>query len=116
MNPSLYARIRAFFTTVDQVRLWLARGELEVLHLLARGDSNQKIADELMVSKNTVKRHMRNIFEKLGVENRVQVVVEARSLGLLSDEPTGAGISCPNGAVWTEAEQECTFQEMIKRF
>jgi ATP-dependent transcriptional regulator len=63
----------------------LSRRELEVLHLLASGESNQKIADELILSKNTVKRHMSNIFGKLGVENRVQATIVARSLGLLTD-------------------------------
>ena len=65
----------------------LSERELEVLHWIARGDSNQEIADALVIALDTVKRHVTHIFEKLGVNNRVQAVARARALGLLSDEP-----------------------------
>ena len=64
----------------------LSERELEVLHLVARGDSNQEIAKVLVIALDTVKRHVTHIFEKLGVNNRVQAVARARALGLLSDE------------------------------
>ena len=64
----------------------LSDRELEVLHLLAQGDSNQEIAEVLVIALDTVKRHVTHIFEKLGVHNRVQAVARARALGLLSDE------------------------------
>jgi ATP/maltotriose-dependent transcriptional regulator MalT len=64
----------------------LSERELEVLHLIARGDSNQEIAEALVIVLDTVKRHVTHIFEKLGVNNRVQAVARARALGLLSDE------------------------------
>jgi LuxR family maltose regulon positive regulatory protein len=65
----------------------LSERELDVLHLMARGDSNQEIADRLVITLDTVKRHVTHIFEKLGVHNRVQAVAKARALGLLFDEP-----------------------------
>ena len=65
----------------------LSERELEVLQLLAQGDSNQEIADQLVIAVVTVKRHVTHIFEKLGVNNRVQAVARARALGLLFDEP-----------------------------
>jgi len=65
----------------------LSERELEVLQLIAVGDSNQEIADQLVITLDTVKRHVTHIFEKLGVHNRVQAVARARALGLLSDEP-----------------------------
>jgi LuxR family maltose regulon positive regulatory protein len=65
----------------------LSERELEVLQLIAHGDSNQEIADRLVITLDTVKRHVTHIFEKLGVHNRVQVVARARTLGLLSNEP-----------------------------
>ena len=65
----------------------LSERELEVLHLVARGDSNQEIAEVLVIALDTVKRHVTHIFEKLGVNNRVKAVARARALGLLSDEP-----------------------------
>ncbi len=52
----------------------LSERELEVLHLVARGDSNQEIAEVLVIALDTVKRHVTHIFEKLGVNNRVQAV------------------------------------------
>jgi LuxR family maltose regulon positive regulatory protein len=64
----------------------LSERELEVLHLVARGDSNQEIAEMLVITLDTVKRHVTHIFEKLGVHNRVQAVARARALDLLSDE------------------------------
>ena len=64
----------------------LSERELDVLRLLARGASNQEIADELVVALNTVKHHMGSILSKLGASNRTQAVAQARSLGLLPDE------------------------------
>jgi LuxR family transcriptional regulator, maltose regulon positive regulatory protein len=61
----------------------LSDREREVLQLMATGASNQEIAQELIIAVNTVKRHARNIFDKLGVENRTQAVARARALGLL---------------------------------
>jgi LuxR family transcriptional regulator, maltose regulon positive regulatory protein len=57
--------------------------ELEVLQLLAAGKPNQAIAEELVVTLETVKSHVAHILGKLGVANRTQAVVRARELGLL---------------------------------
>ena len=65
----------------------LSERELEVLHLLEQGDSNQEIAEDLMLALSTVKSHVRNILSKLGASNRTQAVKRARTLGLLPDEP-----------------------------
>lgn len=63
----------------------LSERELEVLRLVARGDTNQEIAEALVITVDTVKRHVTHIFEKMAVTNRVQAVARARTLGLLSD-------------------------------
>jgi pimeloyl-ACP methyl ester carboxylesterase/DNA-binding CsgD family transcriptional regulator len=52
--------------------------EREVLSLLAAGKSNQEIADELVISLNTVKRHVSHIFDKTGSSSRAQAIVYAR--------------------------------------
>jgi LuxR family transcriptional regulator, maltose regulon positive regulatory protein len=61
----------------------LSPRELEVLRLLATGRPNQAIANELVVTLDTVKRHVSHLFNKLGVTNRTQAVARARELGLL---------------------------------
>jgi LuxR family transcriptional regulator, maltose regulon positive regulatory protein len=61
----------------------LSSRELEVLGLLAAGKSNQQIADELVVVRDTVKKHVGHILDKLGAANRTQAVARARALGLL---------------------------------
>jgi LuxR family maltose regulon positive regulatory protein len=53
------------------------------LRLIESGDSNQDIADRLVISIPTVKRHISNINAKLGAKNRTQAVSLARELGLL---------------------------------
>src|SRR5215472_11170718 len=61
----------------------LSGRELEVLRLLAAGRSNQQIADELVVTLATVKKHVGHILGKLAAANRTQAVARARVLGLL---------------------------------
>ena len=52
----------------------LTRRELEILSSLAAGRTNKEIAAEKAVTTNTVKYHVRNLFEKLGVRNRGQAI------------------------------------------
>jgi LuxR family maltose regulon positive regulatory protein len=61
----------------------LTERELEVLRLMCMGHSNQQIADEIIVSVNTVKKHTSNIYGKLGVRNRAQAVLRAREIELV---------------------------------
>ncbi len=61
----------------------LSRRELEVLHLLAQGLSNQEICERLFLALDTVKGHNRKIFDKLQVQRRTEAVARARELGLL---------------------------------
>ncbi|MGB4449691.1 MAG: response regulator transcription factor [Tepidanaerobacteraceae bacterium] len=57
--------------------------ELEILKLIAEGLTNNKIAKRLHISNNTVKTHIKNIYEKLHVNRRVQVVKRAKELSIL---------------------------------
>ncbi|MNF72984.1 Transcriptional regulatory protein LiaR [compost metagenome] len=61
----------------------LSGRELEVLDLIAQGNSNQQIAEQLFISLHTVKTHARRIHSKLGVERRTQAVAMAKKLGLV---------------------------------
>lgn len=60
--------------------------EMEVLELLALGDSNQDIADKLVITVRTVKKHTSNIYGKLNANSRIQAVARAHELGLLTTD------------------------------
>jgi LuxR family transcriptional regulator, maltose regulon positive regulatory protein len=57
--------------------------ELEVLRLIAAGRSNQRIAHDLVVALDTVKKHVTHVLGKLGAANRTEAVARARDLGLI---------------------------------
>jgi LuxR family maltose regulon positive regulatory protein len=61
----------------------LSERELQVLRLIAEGRTNREIADLLIVSLNTVKKHSSSIYSKLGVHNRTEAVARARQIDLL---------------------------------
>jgi LuxR family maltose regulon positive regulatory protein len=61
----------------------LTSREQEVLHLLAEGASNQDIANRLVISLTTVKKHVSSLLAKLMAENRTHAVARARELSLL---------------------------------
>jgi len=62
----------------------LTERELEVLKLVARGLSNQEIAEQLIISERTVSTHVSNILDKLHLANRTQVALYALKEGLTS--------------------------------
>jgi LuxR family maltose regulon positive regulatory protein len=62
----------------------LSEREIEVLQLIAEGLTNPEIAARLILSLYTVKTHTRNIYGKLGVNNRTKAVAKAKALGILS--------------------------------
>ena len=57
--------------------------ELEILALLAAGTPNPRIAEQLVVSLDTVKKHVSHLLGKLGAANRTEAVTRARELGLI---------------------------------
>ena len=62
----------------------LTRRELDVLHAVAEGLSNQQIASHLTISTGTVRTHLNTIYEKLDVQSRTAAVHSARKLGMLT--------------------------------
>jgi LuxR family transcriptional regulator, maltose regulon positive regulatory protein len=71
---------------VDQSSLIepLTEREIEVLKLIAEGCSNPEIAEKLVLSVGTVKTHVKHIYGKLGVDDRVKAASMARELGLMN--------------------------------
>jgi len=69
----------------------LTEREKEVLGLLAAGKTNKEIAGALGIAENTVKNHLKNILEKLHLENRVQAATFALREGLLNKPPKKNG-------------------------
>jgi LuxR family maltose regulon positive regulatory protein len=61
----------------------LSSRELEVLRLVAEGQTNTEIADGLVIAVSTVKSHVNSIFGKLGVATRTQAIARARRLDLI---------------------------------
>lgn len=77
----------------------LSARECEVLALVVRGDSNQEIAEELGITRNTVKNHLRSILAKLGARNRAQAAAYAVSHGLVC-LPAGNGVATNGRNTW----------------
>ena len=85
ISPSMASKLLNEFTALvrraegrDQLPTpTLTTREIEILRLVAKGMSNREIADELFISENTVKNHVRNILEKLHLHNRMEAVIYA---------------------------------------
>ena len=63
--------------------------ELEIIHMMAEGLSNKEIADQLFVSKETVRWYNKQIYSKLGTSRRTEAIALAREMGLITDATTG---------------------------
>lgn len=83
LSPQALARLLRELQTAGTPEALTGR-ETEVLHLLARGQSNKEIAQTLQIVEDTVKTHIRHILAKLGVQSRTQAVLHAMHLGLIS--------------------------------
>jgi two-component system, NarL family, response regulator LiaR len=76
--------LEKFQVNEEQLKhLGISKREYDVLALMAKGLSNQEIADKLFVSLNTVKTHSSNIFVKLDARRRTQAVRRAKELHLI---------------------------------
>jgi LuxR family maltose regulon positive regulatory protein len=66
-----------------EIPVTLTPREFEILQLIAGGLSNKAIQENLMLSKNTVRTHIKNLYSKLGVHSRTQAIRHARENGLI---------------------------------
>jgi DNA-binding NarL/FixJ family response regulator len=91
LQPSVAARLVAEYSRLaESAPRWsqelvepLSSREMDVLRLMAAGDTNREIAQKLVVAEGTVKNHVTSIFNKLNVTDRTKAVVRARELGLV---------------------------------
>ena len=72
-------------STTEEKKSALTRREIEVMQHVATGQSSKAIAEELFVSKRTVDFHLANVFDKLGVKNRLQATNACRRMGVLAN-------------------------------
>ncbi len=93
LQPSVASKVLAEFNRLERTAGTpppppdlvesLSERELEILRLVAAGDSNKEIAALLVITEGTVKNHVTNILGKLGVRDRTQAALRAREMGLL---------------------------------
>jgi DNA-binding NarL/FixJ family response regulator len=85
-GPGIAARVMGYFANTRPAAApvfpELTERELELLRLIARGQTNQEIAEALVLSLKTVRNHVSNICGKLQVADRAQAVIRAREAGL----------------------------------
>jgi DNA-binding NarL/FixJ family response regulator len=81
-QPSLMSTEEAVIIVED-----LTAREIDILQLVVEGMTNKEIASALKISENTVKIHLRNILEKLHLQNRIQAAVYAVRQGLVDEAP-----------------------------
>ena len=89
-GPSIATRLMDFFagpvSDPPQAFPELTEREHEILALIAQGESNPEIAEQLHISLKTVRNHVSNIYNKMQVTDRVQAVLRAREAGLGVDK------------------------------
>ena len=85
-SPAIAQRMMSFFSTrsalPSDIFPELTESERNVLRLMAQGENNEAIAQQLALSTKTVRNYVSNIFSKLQVADRAQAIVKARDAGL----------------------------------
>ncbi len=88
LPPEIAARLMQVISQGGPVKAepaeQLTDRELEILRLMASGSANKEIAGALYISENTVKTHISNLFQKLGIRDRTEAVTRALARGLIS--------------------------------
>jgi len=86
ITPSMATKLLDEFVTMTKtpgISSQLTQRELQVLRHVAKGQSNREIAEELFISENTVKNHIRNLLEKLQMKSRMEAAMYAVRENLL---------------------------------
>lgn len=89
VNPTMLARVLPRLATRSQPPAeQLTKRELEVLQVMATGAANQAIADQLFISRDTVRNHVASILQKLGAHSKLEAVAVALQRRII--DPPGA--------------------------
>jgi DNA-binding NarL/FixJ family response regulator len=83
LSPQALARLMQEMREPLPANKEFTKREIEVLTLVAQGKSNKEIAEHLQVVEKTIKTHVSNILDKLGVQSRTQAALQAVQLGLV---------------------------------
>lgn len=83
LSPAVLSQVMSQLRSPEPALPDLSERELEVVTLLADGKSNKDIAEALFLSVNTVRNHVQRISRKLGVNSRLEIVVECSKRGLV---------------------------------
>ena len=83
MTTVLMHEYRTISVEGSETNACLTEREMELVSLLVAGKSNKEIAERLFISENTVKYHIRNILQKLGVQNRTEAAAYALKEGIV---------------------------------
>lgn len=82
MSPYVAKRVISFFQKpkLKEAQALLSDREREVLHLLSKGLQYKEIAERLFISHETVKKHLKHIYQKLHVQNKIEALNKLRLL------------------------------------
>ncbi len=88
MSPSIAAKalqiLKGYIPkNTEEEKIKLSERETEILENISKGLANKQIADVLNISPFTVKRHIENIYQKLHIHNRIELIEKARKSGLI---------------------------------
>ena len=83
VSQTAYLKLCDLMYREDEAARTLSSRELEIINIVARGKSSQAAAEDLDVSVNTINTHLKRIFEKLDVTDRVSAVMRAYALGYI---------------------------------
>lgn len=92
--PAIITRLRGWRAHPVRPRLPFSPKEMQILTLLAEGQSNKAIAQGMDISENTVKFHLKHIFAKLCVDNRTAAIAATLRLGLWTPSPDPSTYPC----------------------
>jgi two-component system nitrate/nitrite response regulator NarL len=98
-SPSTPAPFRASPTRSTQAQFCITHREMEILEAVVAGCTNKEIASRLLLSVETVKHHVTNIFNKTGASNRLELALFAVEKRLVKNSQPSIGVTAPDAVL-----------------